>query len=567
MKARTPATARGGPGGLRLLFRESGNGTWLAILLTIAAGFCHALAVVGIGLGAQQLESGPIPWSAAALFAATLGALVALSALSQLTGQRLVERIAARAAERIGVCIAGSELVTIEALGGLGVVDAIARNAAIVRRGAHAALGISFAAAELTGLLGALGLYAPGTMLMLAAVTVFGFRLQDRIRARSLAVTHRADAAETRLTLLSRHLVNGFRELLGSRRREADLVSRDLMPAATDMAPQRDLARATALRAGIATGVALALVFVAAFVAPLLGLTAGIALAVFVASHTYDGLQAIVTYLPLIGEAGQALGRLDQMAESLRAGSDQHTDVRPPPRDFGRIAFRAVSYAYADSDAPALGPFDLELRKGEIVFITGGNGSGKSTLMKLLTGLYRPSAGLVLVDGAAWHIDDQRGLFSTVFTDFHLFDTIPESPSFDRGRAETLLEMLQLSGHVRVTDTGFASSRLSAGRRKRLALAEAVLEDRPILVLDEWTADQDPEFRAQFFDHVIPTLKRQGRTIVSVTHDERFFDRCDRLLHLADGRIVGDIQARGVRISEQEDGAKAEPHAVTLSQP
>jgi putative ATP-binding cassette transporter len=324
-------------------------------------------------------------------------------------------------------------------------------------------------------------------------------------------------------------------------------VSNALLPAASDLSPQRDLARATASRAGIATGVALVLVFVAAFVAPSLGITADVALAVFVASHTYDGLQAVVTYLPLIGEAGHALGRLDDMAALLRPNPATPVPVRPPPRTFDRIVFRGVSYAYADADAPPLGPYDLELAKGEVLFITGGNGSGKSTLMKLLTGLYRPSGGLITIDGAAWHIDDQRGLFSTVFTDFHVFGTIPDTADFDRRYAGELLETLQLSAHVRIAESGFAATRLSAGRRRRLALAQAILENRPILVLDEWTADQDPEFRAEFFHKIVPGLKAQGRTIVAVTHDERFFGCCDRLLHLVDGKVAGDFPGNARR--------------------
>ncbi len=541
------------PRGVWLLLREAGIGAWLAILLTIGSGFCQALAVVGVGLGAQMLEDGPVPWTAGALFAVTLAVLVAVSALAQLVGQRLVERIATSAAERVGAGIADSELATIEALGGLRVVDAITRNTAAVRRGAHGALGILHASTQLIGLLGALVLFSPGTMLLLAGVTLAGFYLQDRVRKRSAGAALLAAAADARVALLVRHLVSGFRELLGSRRREADLVTHYLIPAATNLSPQRGLASATASRAGIATGVALTLVFVAAFVAPAMGFTTGVALAVFVGSHTYEGLQSIVTYLPMIAEAGQAVARLDDLTESLRPNVAPATASRPPPRAFDRIAFRGVSYAYAGADAPTLGPLDLELRKGEVVFITGGNGSGKSTLMKLLTGLYRPADGLVLIDGAAWHIEDHRGLFSTVFTDFHLFDMIPDARGFDRGRAEALLKTLHLSDHVRITDTGFAAARLSAGRRKRLALAQAVLEDRPILVLDEWTADQDPDFRIEFFDSLIPALKAQGLTIVAVTHDERFFDRCDRLLHLADGRIDADTSVNDTRTPDRTE--------------
>jgi putative ATP-binding cassette transporter len=545
------------PGAARLLLREAGSGTSLAILLTVAAGFCQALAIVGIGLGAQMLEAGPVPWAAGALFAAVLAVLVIVSGLAQLVGQRVVERIATAAAERAGACIAASELATIESLGALHVVDAITRNTAALRRGAHAALGLVFAFAQLAGLLGALVLFNAETMLMLAGVAVAGFFVQDRIRVTSEAVARRAAAADARVALLARHLVNGFRELLGSRKREADLVGRYLLPAATDLSPQRGLARATAWRAGVATWVALTLVFVAAFVAPALGLTAGVALAVFVASHTYDGLQAVVTYLPLISDAGQALRRLEELNHALRPGAPPPAAPRAPPRDFQVISFRGVSFSYAGAEAPTLGPLDLDLRKDEVVFITGGNGSGKSTLMKLLTGLYGPTSGLVLVDGAAWHIEDQRGLFSTVFTDFHVFDSVAGAPAFDRARAEALLDTLHLSAFVRVTDRGFSAARLSAGRRKRLALAQALLEDRPILVLDEWTADQDPDFRTEFFDSVIPALKRRGLTVIAVTHDERFFDRCDRLLRLTDGRIVFDSLPHGLGMPGLPGGAAA----------
>jgi putative pyoverdin transport system ATP-binding/permease protein len=520
-----------------MLLREAGAGAWLAILLAIASGFCHALAVVAIGLGAQELQHGPVSWAAGVLFAVTLVLLAVLSAVAQLSGQRVVERAAAGAATRVGTRMLESELTTVETLGGLRIVDAITRNAATVRRGMHALLGMMVAATQLAGLLGALLLFAPWTMLLLTAVAIAGYQIQDRVRVRSAGITRRAETADTTLSMLTRHLVSGFRELLGSRRREADLVTNYLMPAATDLGPQRGLARANALRAGVATGVALTLVFVAAFAAPALGFATGIALAVFVASHSYDSLQAIVTYLPLIAEGGQAVFRLDGVAALLQENAVPPSGRRAAARRFAQIEFRAVSHTYTGADAPTLGPFDLVLNSGEVVFITGGNGSGKSTLMKLLTGLYRPTAGLVLIDGAAWHIDDQRSLFSTVFTDFHLFDAVPDPAAFDRTRAEALLDMLHLTDHVRVDDQGFVSPRLSAGRRKRLALAHALLEDRPILVLDEWTADQDPEFRAEFFHKLIPSLQRQGRTVVAVTHDERFFDCCDRLLHLADGRI------------------------------
>ncbi|MEI7710566.1 MAG: ATP-binding cassette domain-containing protein [Rhodospirillales bacterium] len=527
---------------MRRLLREAGSGTLLPIVLAVGAGLCQALAVVAIGVGAQALEDGPLPWAKTGLFGGVLLLLATMSALAQLSGQRLVERIAASVALRVGGGIADSELATVESMGGVQIVDTISRNASAVRRGAHALLGLIFAVVQLAGLLGTLLFYAPWTALLLGAVALIGYRVQERVRIRSSAIARRADLADTRLAMLTRHLVSGFRELVGSRLREADFVANHLMPAATDLTAQRSLAQATALLAGLATGIALTLVLISAFVAPALGLTGGVALAVFVSSHTYDGLQAVVTYLPLVSEAGQAIGRLDAIAAALRRDSKGGTTVQTRPRRFDRIEFLDVSFRYPGADAPNLGPFDLSLRNGELVFITGGNGSGKSTLMKLLTGLYPPTSGLVLIDGAIWHPEDQRSLFSAVFTDFHLFEAIPATENFDPATAEAILERLDLTEQVTVNATGFAAPRLSGARRKRLALAQALMEDRPILVLDEWTADQAPAFRAHFFETLLPSLRQDGRTIVAITHDERFFGRCDRLLHLADGRIVSDTK-------------------------
>jgi putative ATP-binding cassette transporter len=206
-------------------------------------------------------------------------------------------------------------------------------------------------------------------------------------------------------------------------------------------------------------------------------------------------------------------------------------------RPFAEVRFRGVRFSYAGSDAAAVGPFDFTLRPGEIVFVTGSNGGGKSTFMKLLAGLYAPSSGDILVDGSIWHGDDYRGLFSTVFTDFFLFDMLASSGDLDQQRAEALLQVFGLDAKVAVTAAGFTTTRLSTGQRKRLALIQAILEDRPILLLDEWTADQDPEFRVVFFETLLPELKREGRSVVAVTHDDRYFHRCDRLMRLYDGRI------------------------------
>jgi putative ATP-binding cassette transporter len=190
----------------------------------------------------------------------------------------------------------------------------------------------------------------------------------------------------------------------------------------------------------------------------------------------------------------------------------------------------------------ALGPIDLTIEAGKLVFIVGENGSGKTTLVKLLLGLYEPQAGVIVVDGepvTAANRDDYRQLFTTVFSDYYLFDEL--LPGADRPEdAGPPLERLDLAHKVAVRDGRFSSTDLSTGQKKRLALVHAWLEKRPVLVTDEWAADQDPEFRRVFYTELLPELQRAGRTLIVISHDDRYFHVADRLVQIADGKIVAD---------------------------
>ena len=191
-----------------------------------------------------------------------------------------------------------------------------------------------------------------------------------------------------------------------------------------------------------------------------------------------------------------------------------------------------------------LGPVDLELEPGEVVFLVGGNGSGKTTLAKLLVGLYRPDGGEIRLDGrpvGAEELDDYRQLFSVVFADFYLFDRLLglEAPDLDE-RARRYLEELQIDHKVEVEGGELSTLELSQGQRKRLALLTAYLEDRPVYLFDEWAADQDPTFKEVFYGEVLPDLARRGKGVVAISHDDRYYRLGDRVVKLEDGRVVHD---------------------------
>ncbi|MFD3595083.1 ATP-binding cassette domain-containing protein [Nocardia sp. NPDC058640] len=189
-----------------------------------------------------------------------------------------------------------------------------------------------------------------------------------------------------------------------------------------------------------------------------------------------------------------------------------------------------------------LGPINLVFEPGQITFIVGGNGSGKSTLAKLITGLYVPRTGSLSLNGERIDHDNiewYRQNSSAVFTDFHLFE---DYLGFDRpgidAEVQRYLDELQIAHKVTVENGSLSTVDLSQGQRKRLALLTALLEDRQIYVFDEWAADQEPRFREVFYREILTDLKRRGKTVIVITHDDRYFDCADQLVKLDFGLVA-----------------------------
>lgn len=264
---------------------------------------------------------------------------------------------------------------------------------------------------------------------------------------------------------------------------------------------------------------------------------------------SYRAITFLVDEMGVFINAEQALVRL-QGLEATLAGTvraQPTPDVSPSLSSFLRIELRGVAFTYVEHAQLAftVGPLDLSIERGEVVFITGSNGSGKTTLMKLLTGLYAPSRGQLLLDGtplAERDIDRYRTLFSAVFMDHHLFGPAYGLDVSSPQRIQDLLRQFNLQGVVRFEDGRFTPLELSTGQRQRLAMVVALLEDRPIYVLDEWAAHQDPELRRYFYETLLPEMRTAGKTVVAISHDARFFHLADRRLHLVDGKLLPDMK-------------------------
>jgi putative ATP-binding cassette transporter len=268
-------------------------------------------------------------------------------------------------------------------------------------------------------------------------------------------------------------------------------------------------------------------------------------------------LGLLVGGIPQLGLGAIACERFTALGFSIPRDATPVADHEPDvpnekaaPRDWKCIELHGATARYHDGESTAsfeLGPINMRIHPGELVFVIGGNGSGKSTLAKILTGLYLPVAGHVLLDGQPvnrQNLDAYRSLFSAVFADFHVFDRILGSgqETATCGRAREYLGMLGLAEKVRVEDETYSTTKaLSTGQRRRLALVSAYLEDRPVYVLDEWAADQDPPLKKLFYTVLLPELKRRGKCVIVITHDDQYFEAADRIVKLSDGKIVADV--------------------------
>jgi putative ATP-binding cassette transporter len=253
-------------------------------------------------------------------------------------------------------------------------------------------------------------------------------------------------------------------------------------------------------------------------------------------------IAAIMGAVPQIAVAKIAQQKLNELLRDMPAEVE---DVPPKPVDeWQSIRFADVVYRHSSTESTrgfSVGPFDLELRRGEITMIVGGNGSGKSTIGKLISMHYLPAAGTVKFDDTIiGHelVSSYRQEVTAIFSNYYLFDHLFGLAGHDQVAIDAYLSILKLDEKVKIQNGAFSTINLSDGQRRRLALLTAFLEDRSLYVFDEWAADQDPEFKQFFYQHLLGDLRKANKAVVVITHDDRYFNVADQLVFIEDGKIV-----------------------------
>jgi len=278
---------------------------------------------------------------------------------------------------------------------------------------------------------------------------------------------------------------------------------------------------------------------------------------IFLILYIWGPIETVVLLIPALSQANMSLKRLDELEKQMEESPFESIPNTVFER-FEQLTLQQISYKYepenkAVSDVPfCVGPIDFQLTAGEVVFISGGNGSGKTTFINVLIGLFNAGEGEIYVDHKKInkaHLSAYRSLFTPVFSDCYLFDECYGVAHIDPDRAAEYLSMLEIDGKVALEGRKFSTTDLSTGQRKRLALFYAMLEKKPILVLDEFAADQDPYFKRKFYREILPYIKEQGFTVIAITHDDHYYAHADKLYRMDAGQLLQMVPEKSLQIT------------------
>jgi len=535
----------------RFLNRHSGNAKYRVGIASTMSGLSRGFLLATVNSAAVVAAAGGFDYWLVLSFIGGLIIHLAMKYTAAQQGERLTRRMVQRL--RLDLCekLLFSQLRFIERKGAAVVyahisadIAQLGRSALTLIRNVEAAIVLAFALIYL-GWLSLPGLAAAVITLLLSALV---YRIQDGKAAQLIRLSR---VKEDEFFKGVYDLVQGFKELKLDHARHTSLA--DHLGQVSREYRRLSVAGSARHQSSVVTS--------QAFLFSLVGILVFLLPPLF-PSASANVFQFLATVLFIIGPAEQliasadpitrariALGRIHDFERDLNSGLAEEVRTQDvSPFRFDRIEFKDVHFRFESSEEEGepfdLGPIDFHLNRGEVLFICGGNGAGKTTLLKLLTGLYYPSAGAIRVDDREVGDGDRqryREMFAAVFSDFYLFQRLYGIDEPDPVYVDAMLEELQIGHKTRLEGDRFTTVSLSSGQRKRLAYAVSRLSDRQIYVFDEFAADQDPAFRRYFYVAILPELKRQGKTVVAVTHDDRWFTAGDRLVKLDYGRISDDV--------------------------
>jgi len=535
----------------QLVRREMQGSLRRLVFVSMVGGLSTTSILAAINAGAQAADRGRISLGAAALFVIALLLFIQAQHYILITTTAEIGAIIHKLRIRLMDYVRRSELLPLEMIGRAEIVSAITMETATLTQASNT---LAFAAQGALLILLVIAYVAYLSLIAFAlSIIIVGIGaalFHSKTRQHALEMRE-ATRWENQLYDRLSDVLDGFKEVRLNRARSDALFDHvvEVSRAAANIKIRTQ--SETYRRMVLLQGSLYTLLGSVAFVVPIFSegmepgtVTKAVTALVFIVGACFGFVQSI----PIIAAANTAADRLEQLESRLREIASLSDEITTEPaKRFGKIEFRDVEFRYIDKlseTAFKAGPFNFTLNSGDLVILTGGNGSGKSTFMKLLAGLYKPASGEIVLNGTRVSDDNYeyyRSLITAIFSDFHLFLRLYGIPDPDDTELNQLLTQFRLQDKTRLTDGEFRTVDLSSGQRKRLALIVSLLEKRPILLLDEWAADQDPEFRRKFYFELLPALHRAGVTVVAISHDDRYIEEMDvptRRLRMDEGRFT-----------------------------
>jgi putative pyoverdin transport system ATP-binding/permease protein len=533
---------------LSLLREQAGNRTRKVVAAAIMAGALEGLTIVIIGLSLDDLREGSISLRNFVLFLMALGGYYYFYkyAIGNFTSVAL--GIVHGLQRRVTDAFRRLSLRQFEQLDeGQVYQEIIGNKDIIIESTRYLVIALSGGVLMLVAFMFALFLSPIGFLVIAASLGASGVLLMAMHKDVNV-LQRRIMGMEQKLTLSLKDLLYGFTELKVNRAKRDELLDDVIHARAADSHALKQESEQLYVR-GLAFFNSFIFVPVGAIIFILPGFVEisydTLVKLIGVTLFSLGPLTSIITALPAMSKADLLIRNVLDFEERLQNMREEASETAVLPFEFEEIALRDCGFAYESADGS--GPFSVhieqfELQRNELVFITGGNGSGKTSFMKMFAGLYQPEHGSIQVNGHHVRevgIDAYRSLFSVVPMSFHLFEQLYGIEDVDLAYGDRLLAEMRLGGHASIVDGNrFSKTELSSGQRRRLAVIAALLEKRPVLLFDEVAADFDPIFRRFFYEEFLPGLKREGRTILAISHDDRFFHIADRIVTMRDGRIA-----------------------------
>jgi putative ATP-binding cassette transporter len=515
------------------------------------------LAAINAGLHAENAMTVPLLLHFAGLCLLSVGGSAVASIGNSIVGQKVIAALR----KDISARIIRAPLAAIERQRSYRLMAVLTNDVDTVSAFTFNFSGYAVAFSIVVGSIVYLLVLSPISFLLVVTATILGIGVNIYAKRGWIRDYEGVRTATDSLQKQYRAIIDGAKELRLNRERSSRVHRLLLSGAANRIADLKIRAmRLFWLADAAGSAIFFAVIGVLLIVQHALKLDTGvISGTVLVLLYVKGPVEQIASGLPVLSQAQVSLRRIAAVSADFNAEETSSPERISTPASFNRsIDLCGVSYSFRGPDGRPqfeLGPIDLTIRQGETLFIVGENGSGKTTAIKLILGLYAPTSGRIELDGSPLQedsMDDYRQLFSAVFSDYFLFDDLVAADPDLARQAESYLARLEIGHKVRIEDGAFTTTDLSSGQRKRLALIHAYLERRPIMMFDEWAADQDPAFRRIFYTELLPDLKQQGKTLIVVSHDDRYFGFADRIIRLQEGKIAEEI------IVTRQDAAAAE---------